>query len=95
VLIWLLTALVHEVRPLTLTEALVIRLMLICALASSVASSSENSFVDASGYKFSEKDKKPQKLKIKKPPANKAKGGNAKGHDNGAHHGILFHESSC
>ena len=35
--------------------------------ASSVASSSGTSFVDASGYKFSEKDQRPRKIKVKKP----------------------------
>ncbi|KAL1964997.1 hypothetical protein VTN77DRAFT_6197 [Rasamsonia byssochlamydoides] len=39
--------------------------------ASSVASSS-GSFVDASGYKYSEKDMKPGKIKLKKQPSGKA-----------------------
>jgi hypothetical protein len=41
-------------------------------LASSVASS--GSFVDASGYKFAEKDLKPGKVKLKKSVGNKTGG---------------------
>ncbi|PGG95567.1 beta-ketoacyl-acyl-carrier-protein synthase II [Polytolypa hystricis UAMH7299] len=41
---------------------------------SSVASSSGASFVDASGYKFSEKDQKPVKIKVKKSAGKNAKG---------------------
>ena len=40
-----------------------------------MASSSGASFVGASGYKFSEKDQKPRKIKIKKPAGKNAKAG--------------------
>ncbi|KAK2811115.1 hypothetical protein FQN50_002451 [Emmonsiellopsis sp. PD_5] len=48
------------------------------ARASSVASSSGASFVDASGFKFSDKDNRPGKLKIKKSAATGAAAANKK-----------------
>src|ERR1700733_11474128 len=52
---------------------------LTATIASSVASSSETSLVEASGYKFKKNEPKSGKVKLKKPPAVKRKNSDVNG----------------